>query len=193
MLEGTNDNTPERAAQIRAYARAMEEYSARQARAKQAKLAFDKKHRTLGLPRWPTQKQTWNRAYYEGGLRLVIDGYPIRVAAHVARWKKSNREALGQGYDPYGLTLRPHGKHGGFLDHDRTGYWWRHWKRRYITETAATGELIFLNDRGPDLMENRRRHEYTLERQRDRASLGPNLFQWARIARKLAQSKERKT
>ena len=48
--------------------------------------------------------------YYEGGHRMMIDGTPIRVAAHVKNWKPSNRAALCQGFDRLGLLAGSHSK-----------------------------------------------------------------------------------
>lgn len=46
-------------------------------------------------------------AFAQGKYRMLIDGSPCYFAAHVKDWKVSNRAALCQGYDPYGLTLEP--------------------------------------------------------------------------------------
>lgn len=125
-------------------------------------------------------------SYYEGGHRMVIGGVPIRVAAHVKGWKPGNRAALCQGFDRYGLTLRPHDKKGrwGFVDQPEPGYWDRWWRRRYITEDVD-GVMVFLNADGPrDVMQERKQLERDRRLARDFESLGPNLFQWARAARR---------
>jgi hypothetical protein len=35
--------------------------------------------------------------YYEGGHRMVIDGVPVRVAAHVKSWSPWMKRAIGRG------------------------------------------------------------------------------------------------
>ena len=87
----------------------MIEWHARQERAREARLALAK-HRNRNIRRklanapGPGAGSSYAEAYYEGGFRMVIDGVPIRMAAHVKNWKATNRAALCQGSDLFGLV-----------------------------------------------------------------------------------------
>lgn len=87
---------PDRAASIAKFQADMAEWHARPARAK----AYWKAHpcKPLGEPKWPAPPtRSYNKAYYEGGYRMVIDGVPIRLAAHVKSWPARAKAALGKG------------------------------------------------------------------------------------------------
>ena len=45
-------------------------------------------------------RTAFKTAYYEGGHRMVFDGVPIRVAAHVKDWAPWMKRALGKGTSP---------------------------------------------------------------------------------------------
>lgn len=93
-----NDNGPASDAQrVAKYQADMVEWHARQERARKARLAFAKSYRPLGEPHFPTPRKTYKKAYYEGGFRMVIDGCPIRVAAHVKDWPARAKAMLGRG------------------------------------------------------------------------------------------------
>lgn len=92
-----NDPTQSDADRIAEYKAAMVEWHARQERARLARLAFNQTYKPLGEPKWSAVKKTYNKAYYDGGFRMVIDGCPIRVAAHVKEWKPRARAMLGRG------------------------------------------------------------------------------------------------
>ncbi len=87
----------DRAASIARFEADMAAYRAREKAAR----AYWRAHpdRSLGPVTWPVLefKRGWNKAYYEGGYRMVIGGEPIRVAAHVASWSARARAMLGGG------------------------------------------------------------------------------------------------
>lgn len=97
-MNAANDNAPAtRAAERAKYEADMVAWHARQARAKAYWAAHP--YRPLGEITWPVPevKQSYKRAYYKGGHRMVIDGVPIRVAAHVKTWSARARACLGKG------------------------------------------------------------------------------------------------
>lgn len=115
-------------------------------------------------------KQTFNPAHYpEGTIRVVRDGIPYRFAAHVAKWKKANRDALCQGSDRFGLTLVPHSKKG-----------WPY-------PDGATALETHYGDKYLRLSWQRRDMEHKL----NEFSFPPDLFAWARWQRKAQRAKLR--
>lgn len=94
-----NENAPQTDAQrVAEYRAAMVEWHARQEAARQQRLAYARNHKPLGEPKWPAIKKAgYSKAYYEGGYRMIIDGCPTRVAAHVKGWPARAKAMLGRG------------------------------------------------------------------------------------------------
>ncbi len=63
--------------------------------------------------------------------------------------------------------------------------YWAGWhKRRYIVDESE-GFMNFINGGGySDLFHERKQYEWERQRERDKADLGPDLFQAARLARR---------
>lgn len=85
-----------------------------------------------------------NPAHYAGWHRMVIDGTPYRVAPHVAKWKPSNKAALCQGSDRFGLTMLPHPKgrlqyvpEQKLIDHYKLD---TQWQRRWTLRKRLSAE-----------------------------------------------------
>lgn len=93
------DLDPDRAASIAQFKADMVAWHERHERARKMAAAFWKHYKRndngVPLPRHPSS--SYFKPYYDGGHRMVIDGVPIRVAAHVADWTARARGMLGRG------------------------------------------------------------------------------------------------
>ena len=188
-----------------AYAAAMIEWNERQDRARKATAAYNR-HVNRNKPKAKAEpRATYVKAYYDGGFRMVIDGVPCRFAAFVKRWKKSNRDALCQGFDPFGLEIErpPKRAHWGWIpsrfEAPEDAYWQLfHPVCELKTVLPEADVLEMINSGEYDkwrrgyhaaLFDNRREAEREHRRVCARAARSPSLFGWARLQRRLAKSK----
>lgn len=145
-------------------------------------------------------------AWYAGAHRMVIDGVPLRCAAHVAKWKASNRAALCKGSDRWGLQLeRPPTKGAWDWLPDRfrrSGYWQNYHAVAPLEKFFSSAECCDLinsgeyskwrpSQYGGGLFGKRQEYERNHARAMARASISPDLWQWARGQRRLERSKRK--